>query len=274
MSNKRKSRLRDLLQVLSTEHENDNNEERMNRTTEAVQEVQTLLAQGGVEERVRHPGESYLDSRVLRVASDLAISCSLAVSGIENRYDKHELALHIRDNPQFWTFAFPREAPVISSLHGTFAPTPPEQRPRAPRKRVERQQAAQLKAPENVERLEKTDEGSEMVGRVNRFINKACRNGPISYYHLVLDPTSFSRTIENIYYLSFLVRDGLISVFEDDEHGLPYVKPVPALATQNTATDKNQLIVSIDMQRWRDLTEAFGLREPMMVIKRIGVSAK
>ncbi|XP_022118278.2 EP300-interacting inhibitor of differentiation 3 [Pieris rapae] len=273
MSNERKSRLRDILQVLSTEQENDNNEERMNRTTAAVQEVQELLAQGGVEERVRHPGESYLDSRVLRVASDLAISCSLAVDVTENRYDKHELARHIRDNPQFWTFAFPREVPVISSLHGAFDPTPPEQRPRT-RKRVERQQAAQLKAPENVESLEKTDEGSEMVTRVNRFIIKAYRNGPISYYRLVLDPTSFSRTVENIYYVSFLVRDGLISVFEDDESGLPFVKPVPALATGNTAGDKNQVIFSIDMQRWRDLIEAFGIEEPMMVIKRIGVTAK
>lgn len=39
------------------EQENDNNEERMNKTTVAIQEVQNLLAQGGVEDRVRHPGK-------------------------------------------------------------------------------------------------------------------------------------------------------------------------------------------------------------------------
>ncbi|CAK1554396.1 unnamed protein product [Leptosia nina] len=271
MSSNRQSRLRNILQELSLEEDNDNNEERMQKTKSAVEEVKVMLAQGGVEERVRHPGESFLDSRVLRSASDLAVASSQAVSGIENKYDKHELAQHIRQNPNFWIFPFPREVPIVTSLHGTFTPTPPEQRPRARRTRTERQQASNVvKAPENVDMLEKTDEASEMVSRVHRFIVKACRSGPQSYYHLVLDPTSFSRTIENIYYLSFLVRDGLISVYENEECGLPFVQPVSAQAQQNSSgASKNQFIISMNMKQWRELTNAFGITRTMMAIDRM-----
>ncbi|CAG5037126.1 unnamed protein product [Parnassius apollo] len=267
-SHNRKIRYRALLEDLSTLEE-ANDEQQVERTAGAVKEVQSLLAEGGVEERVKHPGEGYLDSRVLRATSDLALRCSEAVSGNVNTYDKHELATHIRENPEFWELVFPREVPVVSSLFGTFAPTPPEQRARKPRKRVEKQQTAALKAPKTVDKLEQTEEGSEMVSRVYRFISKACRNGPLSYFRLVLDPDSFARTVENIYYVSFLVRDGMVAIDVDEERGLPFIKPVPSSQREErNAAGENQFIVSIDMARWKELVTAFKIHSPMMVLKR------
>lgn len=67
----------------------------MARTSNALRVAQSLLTEGGLEERVRHPGEGYLDSKVLCVASDKAVRCSEAVSGNVNTYNKHELAAHI-----------------------------------------------------------------------------------------------------------------------------------------------------------------------------------
>ncbi|XP_075989275.1 SMC5-SMC6 complex kleisin component Non-SMC element 1 [Anticarsia gemmatalis] len=268
----RKLRYRALLEDLSTvDDENGNNSELMNKIANVVQEAQTLLAEGGVEERVKHPGEGYLDSRVLRSASDLAVRCSEAVSGNVNTYDKHDLALHIRENPDFWCFPFPREVPPVGFLFGTFAPTPPELRPRAPRRQVQRQEAQALKAPENVNRLEKIEEGSQMVSRVNRFITKTYKTSgkPLSYFHTVLNPHSFSATIENIYYVSFLVRDAKLSMKIDNDSGLPFITPVPeAQQEQRDISDENQFIVSMDMQRWQDLVNAFGITDPMMTFKR------
>ncbi|CAK1587771.1 unnamed protein product [Parnassius mnemosyne] len=268
-SHNRKLRYRALLEDLSTLEENNDNVQQMERTAGAVKEVQSLLAEGGVEERVKHPGEGYLDSRVLRATSDLALRCSESVSGNVNTYDKHELAAHIRENPEFWEFVFPREVPAVSSLFGTFAATPPEQRPRKPRRRVEKQQTAALKAPERVDKLEKTEEGSEMVSRVYRLLTKACRNGPVSYFRLVLDPDSFARTVENIYYVSFLVRDGMVAIDLDEERGLPFIKPVPASEQEErNPSGDNQFIISIDMARWQELVAAFNIKSPMMVLKR------
>ncbi|KAM3957357.1 non-structural maintenance of chromosomes element 4 homolog A [Aphomia sociella] len=271
-SHNRKVRYRALLEDLSTlEDDNNCNVERMERTASAVKEAQVLLAEGDVQERVKHPGEAYLDSRVLRATSDLAVRCSEAVSGNVNTYDRHELAQHIRENPEAWTFPLPLEVPVAASLFGSFDPAAPELRPRVPRRRLERQKQAALKAPEQVDKLEKTEEGSEMVSRVNRFIMKSYREGgerPLSYFHVVLDPSSFSRTVENIYHVSFLVRDGMVSVQLDEEFGLPFVKPVPKAEQERDIADENQFIVSIDMPRWQELIEAFHIEKPMMVLKR------
>ncbi|XP_045541033.1 EP300-interacting inhibitor of differentiation 3 [Papilio machaon] len=266
-SYERKLRYRELLEDLSTIEDDADNVRQMERTAEVVSEAHNLLATGGIEERAKHPGENYLDSRVLCASSDHALRCSEAVSGNMNTYDKHQLAQHIRENPEFWEFTFPREVPVVASLFGTFAPTPAEQRPRAPRRRVERQQAAAVKAPETVDKLDRTEEGSEMVGRAQRFVSKACRAAPLCYWRAVLDPHSFARTIENIYYISFLARDGIISIDIDEESGLPFIKTVSSGDRERGAGSANQFIVSIDMHTWKELVDAFRIERPMMVLK-------
>ncbi|CAH0599584.1 unnamed protein product [Chrysodeixis includens] len=271
-SHDRKLRYRALLEDLSVLEDDDaNNMELIDKTATAVNEAKRLLAEGGVDERVKHPGESYLDSRVLRAASDLAVRYSEAVSGNVHTYDKQMLAQHIRENPQFWEFPFPAEVPPVGFLFGTFAATPAAQRPRAARQHVQRQQAAEERAPDNVDRLEKVEEGSAMVSRVLKFINKWYKQQqkPLSYFHTVLDPTSFSKTVENVYHVSFLVRDGSIAVELDEVHRLPFITPVSKSRQEaRDLADEKQFIVSIDMQRWQDLIAAFSIERPMMVLQR------
>ncbi|CAH0698536.1 unnamed protein product [Spodoptera exigua] len=267
----RKLRYRQILEYLTNlENEADNNVDCMDKTKKMVKEAKDLYAESTLEEKMKDPGEEYLDSRVMRAASDITVRCSVAVSCNVNTYDRHELAKHIQENPQFWQFTFPLEVPVVGHLFGTFAPTPPEQRPRAPRRQVERQQAVQLKEPEKVDRLEKQEEGSAMVTRVNRFINKWYKqnNRPLSYFHAVLDPTSFSRSVENIYHVSFLVRDGKVSITLDNENGLPFITPLTPSQQESDKSGEKQFIVSIDMRRWQDLVSAFDIHEPLMVLKK------
>jgi len=48
---------------------------------------------------------------------------------------------------------------------------------------------------------------------------------PIDYFELVTNPDSYGHTVENIFHLAFLVKDGLVKVFLND-NGIPVVELV------------------------------------------------
>ena len=50
----------------------------------------------------------------------------------------------------------------------------------------------------------------------------------IYYFQFVVDPTSFGRTVENVFYVSFLVKEGKVKIFYDEETRLPKIVPVKA----------------------------------------------
>ncbi|XP_063631884.1 non-structural maintenance of chromosomes element 4 homolog A [Cydia splendana] len=271
MSVDRKVQYRNFLEGFSKlELEGASMDEKMEYTTNVIKEADELLQQGSMEDRVKNPTESFLASRVLRAASQMAATCAAGVSGAVHVYDRRELAAHIKEKPEFWNVLFPLETPVTCSLFGAVEAAPPEQRPRVERRRAERQALAEKKAPANVDKMDKTEEGAEMVARVKRFVTKTFQRtgAPLSYFHTVLDPGSFARSVENVYHLSFLVREGAVSCHVDEEHGLPFIAPVTEEARGGGLAKEHQFIVSLDMQRWQDLIKAFNIDQPMMVLKR------
>jgi hypothetical protein len=42
---------------------------------------------------------------------------------------------------------------------------------------------------------------------------------PINFFEFIINPESFGQTVENLFYLSFLIRDGKVNI--DDESGQP-----------------------------------------------------
>ncbi|OQO13736.1 hypothetical protein B0A48_01966 [Cryoendolithus antarcticus] len=89
--------------------------------------------------------------------------------------------------------------------------------------------------------------------------------GP-SVFDYVVNPHSFGQTVENLFYVSFLIKEGSCGI-EMDDNGLP------SLLIPNARTDeegrgqdvsKHQAILSLDYGTWRDLIKAFDITEPMI----------
>lgn len=65
---------------------------------------------------------------------------------------------------------------------------------------------------------------------LKRFYKKYKR--PICLYEFMINPKSFCRTIENIFYVSFLVKDGYSRIFLDKEN-LPVIGKEKKVANKN-----------------------------------------
>lgn len=73
----------------------------------------------------------------------------------------------------------------------------------------------------------------------------------------LMNPKSFTQTVENIFHFSYLVKGGKASIGVDKNTGLPVVRPT-------VIKDKSvgrQSVVAFNMSDWRRLNEAFDISE-------------
>ncbi|NXQ94609.1 NSE4A protein, partial [Sagittarius serpentarius] len=75
---------------------------------------------------------------------------------------------------------------------------------------------------------------------------------PISFFDLVIDPNSFARTVENIFHVSFIIRDGFARLKLDDDK-LPIIEPSKDEGRENNHSTgaRNQVVISLSHQEWK-----------------------
>lgn len=96
---------------------------------------------------------------------------------------------------------------------------------------------------------------------------------PVGLFEYVLNPFSFSQSVENLFYMSFLVHDGKVKL-DVDEFNVPVISPQPELPVdpiERRAEERrraqaapHQMIFDLDYQTWRELCEAFGISQSMI----------
>ncbi|VBB73580.1 Putative non-structural maintenance of chromosome element 4 [Podospora comata] len=94
-------------------------------------------------------------------------------------------------------------------------------------------------------------------------------SGNVDLLRFVINPHSYGQTVENMFYVSFLLHEGNIEL-KFDGNGLPGIVPYKARddeaesASRARAPMRHQAIMSIDMEMWSAIIEAFGIKQPII----------
>jgi hypothetical protein len=84
-----------------------------------------------------------------------------------------------------------------------------------------------------------------MVKSVGNLLRQ---HSPINLFEFVINPTSFGQTIENIFYLSFVIRNAMGRI-EEDGNGLPVVSWVDESEGEATGENK-QTVLEMTQKHW------------------------
>ncbi|KAM5142322.1 non-structural maintenance of chromosomes element 4 homolog A [Mantella aurantiaca] len=162
-----------------------------------------------------------------------------------------------------------KRTPTFHFMLGSFKTEPPVVRQRIDRQRraskveEKRVMPAQLKKMEESHQEATEKEVERILGYLQSYFREE-PDTPISFFDFVIDPNSFARTVENIFHVSFIIRDGFASIKLDPDK-LPVIEPVsPDDPSQTDNQGRCQGVISLSHQDWKEIIETFEITEPMI----------
>ncbi|XP_036278893.1 non-structural maintenance of chromosomes element 4 homolog A isoform X2 [Pipistrellus kuhlii] len=267
------------------------------RLTEVLEEANTLFT------GVSRAREAVLDAHFLVLASDLGKEKAKQLRSDLNSFDMlryvETLLTHMGvnpleaeelvredDSPDFefivydsWRISGKTAENTFNKTHtfhfllGSIQGECPVPKPRAERPRricaseKEREMPVQLKRMEESQQEATEKEVERILGLLQTYFRED-PDTPMSFFDFVVDPHSFPRTVENIFHVSFIVRDGFARIKLDQDR-LPIIEPVNINEEsegidQNTQI-RNQGIIALSYRDWEEIVRTFEISEPVIV---------
>jgi non-structural maintenance of chromosomes element 4 len=87
---------------------------------------------------------------------------------------------------------------------------------------------------------------AHMVRKVDQLLRQ---HSPINLFEFVINPKCFGQTIENIFFLSFAIRDARAKI-EIDQRGIPIVTSVRDLGDEEQEIEHKQCILEMTMAQY------------------------
>ncbi|KAI0764164.1 Nse4 C-terminal-domain-containing protein [Trametes elegans] len=157
-----------------------------------------------------------------------------------------------------------RRVPAMDFMLGPLS-VEPKKRNAVKRAKLEKNKE-DMKKPQEITEDDITrseNETTKNVATVERILHSA---GEVNLFRFVINPDDFGQSVENMFYLSFLIRDGKCALNIDEETGEPMIM----LCEQPTAEDyenqlvKHQIVMEFDMATWKRAIDVFEITEPMI----------
>lgn len=112
--------------------------------------------------------------------------------------------------------------------------------------------------PKSPKKLLEAKDDENQLNLVKRIKKIVRQKGKVDYFSLVLDPKSFSRTIENLFYLSFAVKMQQVYLKMIDNNLFVTIE------NESEEDNLNHLIVSIEYSEFKKLVKKYKINEPMI----------
>ncbi|XP_043258422.1 EP300-interacting inhibitor of differentiation 3-like isoform X1 [Colletes gigas] len=243
-----------------------------------MEETDNINSETSLEEKIHNQEEVLLDSEMMSISSKILKQCTRTLTRNVCSYNHIDFAQKVVQyvkllpdcEPELpdWSLLKTQTAkcfkttPQYSSLLGTLAPL--EKKEINKRKSVVSEIPAQIKRPRNVDTVDKEDQGLEQTVKVKEFITQYCRthHKPLDFFQLILHPTHFGKTIENILQISFLVRDGKVKVIKDDSGTLVVQSCTKDTRARTILNIQN--VLDLTMDQWKMLKNIYQLEKPMI----------
>ncbi|KAF8210397.1 Nse4 C-terminal-domain-containing protein [Mycena galopus ATCC 62051] len=262
------------------EHQHNLNDYSAQQLTDQVKKADELF------HRVKGPQEATLDSAFLLMASNMGAQKARAMKSGSGSFDIDDFVsklvtfmgggkqldvdndsdgedAEVQGGPLAWdrigrkALAKSHRVPAMGFMLG---PLSIEQKKRNFTKRAKfEKDKADMRAPqeikeEDIARAE--NETTKNVATLETLL--AEEDGPINLFTFVINPDDFAQSVENIFYLSFLIRDGKVALeTQDDGQVVIYICQQPDDADYIAGLKKRQIVLEFDKATWQRAKEVF-----------------
>ncbi|KAI7879723.1 hypothetical protein K492DRAFT_208074 [Lichtheimia hyalospora FSU 10163] len=245
-------------------------------TSEALDD--TIARGNKLFKNVRNPLEAMLDSRFMTLTADITAQKARNASIGNAAFDADEFISKVK---RFGTAANARElddldwkqlglraaehSDRVMSIDFMLGPLKTEKKERktAGRRNIIRMDTDAVQ-PTQLNETDLHNQENETSANVNEIYRLLSEKGPYNYLIFITNPASFSQTVENIFYVSFLIRNALAEI--DDSTGEPILSicsPPTEDQIANGVT-KSQLIMDMDMALWKEIIHTYNLQSSII----------
>ncbi|KAF8441571.1 Nse4 C-terminal-domain-containing protein [Boletus edulis BED1] len=237
--------------------------------------------------KVKNPTEATLDSTVLRNVSSIGaqkaramklgsaafdmddfVSKLITFMGGRQRFeDEEEEEMEVVEEGTLdWdkigrmALAKSRRVPVTGFMLG---PLSIEQKKRGPIKRQQQEKVQEEESkPQEIKEDDIKRSDNETTKNVLKIKDILEATGPINIFKFIVNPNDFAQSVENLFYLSFVIRDGECA-FEINDNGEPIVMRCeqPTMEDRAGGVHARQIVMEFDMATWKRAIEVWNITE-------------
>ncbi|XP_074640839.1 EP300-interacting inhibitor of differentiation 3-like [Tubulanus polymorphus] len=171
--------------------------------------------------------------------------------------------------------AFFKKSPSFNYMFGSFergeVHLPPRKTKQKPPDKETSDRNAVAKQPKMLQNAEEASTSEATTKEVEKILHtlqdiyEENQHKPICYFEFVVNPNSFGQTVENMFYTSFLIKDGHAKIYLDDDK-LPVIEPLEGGGEESNESmgKRHQMVMVLTKKDWQDIVETFQINEPII----------